>query len=87
MKFPWSRKPVDLVASQLAELEARRVDEPRSPLVDSLIAHANTQIRADGGWCAPSDVFYSLPEMQVSRGGLRVPAPTDDAWIRAGQGR
>lgn len=45
MRFRKCSKPLDLVESQIAESEARKVEESSDPFVDSLIDHANDQMR------------------------------------------
>jgi hypothetical protein len=74
MKLWRRRKPVDLVSSQVEELEARNAElikeEARDPFTEALFREGGI-VRADGGWCAPSEAIYNLPEISVRRGGIR----------------
>lgn len=75
-------EPVDLVATQLSEVEQRREDA--WALMKKMHDQANGifEMTASGGWCAPSSAVYSqvnamgvqvisLSEVQTTRGGIR----------------
>jgi hypothetical protein len=62
------RKPEDLVADALSELEARIAVAADPGMFPGPL---NDDMYAESGWCAPSEVMWDLPQISVTRGGIR----------------
>ena len=72
------RKPLDLVASELADLQQRSETAAAEGKAAARRSHGPI---ASGGWLAPTDTVYELldlPAISVKRGGIDYPKRSID---------
>lgn len=80
--FRENNRPRNLIADstksweKLRDLEALEATVIRNDINPEPDAHLSRALIASGGWCAPSEASYdlfSLPEVQIKRGGIKWP--------------
>jgi len=77
------RRALDLVASEIADLQQR---SEKPPAVDPVMDRLHQAMTVSGGWCAPVEPLWApldLPDLSVKRGGIEFsPCPTPDkSWL------